>query len=142
MPLERLQRRWPQVPRSALVAFRHRFGRLFRRVRRARLLRLHWTRAGTVWALDFTEPVRPIDGRCPYVLVVRDLGSGANLFALPVERATSAVVRTLLALLFLWYGPPLVLKCDNGRPFTAAATRRFLRAAGVFPLLSPAYTPP
>ena len=101
VPLERLQRRWPQVPRSALLTLLTRFRRLVRRVRRARLHRLRWTRAGTVWALDFTEPARPIEGRFRYVLVVRDLGSGANLCALPVEAPTSAVVVALLTLLFL-----------------------------------------
>src|SRR5947209_14234897 len=34
---------------------------------------LHWHRPGAVWAMDFTELSRPIDGLYRYVFAVRDL---------------------------------------------------------------------
>ena len=43
--------------------------------------------------------------------------------------------------MFQQYGPPLVLKSDNGSPFTAQATRELCRDNGVANLLSPPLTP-
>ena len=45
----------------------------------SRLLRvLHWHQPGAVWAMDHADPPRPIDGRWPHILAVRDLASGCN----------------------------------------------------------------
>ena len=46
-----------------------------------------------------------------------------------------------MASLFVLYGPPLVLKSDNGSAFVAGATQALLAGARVIPLFSPAYTP-
>jgi hypothetical protein len=45
---------------------------------------LHWQHPGTVWAMDHAEPHRPIDGRWPRILAVRDLASGYQVAWLPV----------------------------------------------------------
>lgn len=46
-----------------------------------------------------------------------------------------------LSQLFQQFGPPLVLKSDNGSPFTAQTTRDFCGKSGVTNLLSPPLTP-
>ena len=46
---------------------------------------LRWHKPGTVWAIDFFDAPLPVDGIFPYVFVVRDLASGNQLLALPVE---------------------------------------------------------
>jgi hypothetical protein len=94
-----------------------------------------------VWAIDFTGPRPAVDGRYPYLLAVRDLASGRQLLWRPVEAATAEVARDALAALFAEHGPPLVLKCDNGPPFTAAAVGELLAARGVRALYSPPYWP-
>jgi transposase InsO family protein len=60
---------------------------------------------------------------------------------LPVTAATAAVTRALLAQLFAQYGPPLLLKLDNGSAFRDAGLQRFLEEAGVFLLYSPPHCP-
>ena len=47
----------------------------------------------------------------------------------------------VLRALFAQYGPPLLLKADNGSGFTSVLMRAFLDYHGVQLLLSPAYTP-
>jgi transposase InsO family protein len=102
---------------------------------------LHWLRAGTVWAMDFAQAPRLIDGRYQYALAVRDLASGQQLLWLPVAQPTAHETVLALSALFVVYGAPLVLKSDNGSPFIAAATQALLAAVGVIPLLSPPRTP-
>jgi transposase InsO family protein len=98
---------------------------------------LHWQRVGAVWAVDFTEPVQPIDGRFPYVLAVRDLASGLQLAWRPVRDVTAWTAWRELAGLFTVYGAPLVLKSDNGSAFRAAWWKARLGERGVWPLYSP-----
>jgi transposase InsO family protein len=98
---------------------------------------LDWHQPGTVWALDFTKVSRPIDGCFPYLLAVRDLASGYQLAWRAVAAADAATVLLELELLFTIYGPPLVLKSDNGSAFRAGATQRFLERWQVWPLYSP-----
>jgi transposase InsO family protein len=102
---------------------------------------LHWRGPGRVWAMDYAEAPCWIDGCYRYVLAVRDLASGQQLLWLPLAAATAATTMAQLALLFALYGPPLVLKSDNGSPFSAEDTREFLHGHGVWPLFSPPRTP-
>ena len=102
---------------------------------------LHWQTPGRVWAMDFAQAPRPIDGLYPYLLAVRDLASGQQLLWLPLATATGAEVRGALASLFVLRGAPLVLKTDNGSPFGDDATLALLDSAGVIPLFSPPYWP-
>jgi transposase InsO family protein len=102
---------------------------------------LHWQQPGRVWAMDYAEPPDWIDGRYPYILAVRDLGSGQQLLWLPLAEATAASTVAQLAWLFACYGAPLVLKSDNGSAFTAGLVQEFLQRWGVCPLFSPPRTP-
>src|SRR5207253_1281188 len=75
------------------------------------------------------------------LLAVRDLASGYQLCWLPVTAAASAITCAALARLFAAHGMPLVLKADNGPPFRADQTKRFLQQAGVHFLFSPPHWP-
>jgi transposase InsO family protein len=111
-----------------------------RRVRRTQA-RLTWTRAGRVWAMDYSEPLHPIDGTYRYVLHLRDLASGYYLAALPVRRATTQGVCDLLRAVCARHAAPLVLKVDNGAPFRSHAVRDWAAAAGTQLLPSPPICP-
>lgn len=132
---------FPQVARGALDNLLERCRSMFRRRRRWLVHTLRWTRPGTVWATDFTEPPAPIDGQYRYLLLVRDLASGRQLLALPCEREGAGVVVAALRCLFKLYGPPLVLKMDNGSAFISEKVEMLLREHGVFALFSPPGTP-
>lgn len=132
---------FPQVARGALDNLLERCRSMYRRRRRWFVHTLRWTRPGTVWAMDFTEPPAPIDGLYRYLLLVRDLASGKQLFALPCDGETAGVVLDVLRFLFHRYGPPLVFKMDNGSAFISAAVAALLREHGVFALFSTPGTP-
>jgi transposase InsO family protein len=105
------------------------------------ILALRWTWAGAVWAMDFAEPPAPVDAAFPYILSVRDLGSGKALLWLPVREKSAAAVRDALRALFVELGAPLVLKHDNDGAFCAGGVPELLAAHGVVDLRSPCYYP-
>lgn len=102
---------------------------------------LEWTVPGTVWAMDFSEAVQPIDGLYPYLFAVRDLASGYQLLWSPVRSPSAQETILALSSLFAQHGAPLVLKTDNGSAFIAEATKDYLSAFGVNLLFSPPRTP-
>ena len=132
---------FPAMSRSELRDLLVRYRRVWRRRHRVPLRVLRWSVVGSVWAIDFTGPRAAIEGRYPYLLAVRDLASGRQLLWRPVEAATGEVARDALAALFAEHGVPLVLKCDNGSPFTGALVEELLAGHGVFALFSPPYWP-
>ena len=76
-----------------------------------------------------------------YLLNVRDLASGKVLMSLPCEAETEEVALAVLRLLFEKYGPPIVLKADNGSAFIAKRLRAFVAAYGTTMLYSPPRVP-
>lgn len=102
---------------------------------------LTWTRPGSVWAVDHTKPTKPVDGRFPYILAVRDLASGQELAWRSVPDETAATTLAVIVELFQKHGPPLIVKSDNGPAFKSEDWSRTLAAWHVIPLRSPAYTP-
>ncbi len=139
--LPRLRRAFPDVACGELRQLQAQ-ERLRRRDRRAEFAaRLQWHRVGAVWAMDYAEPPTPIDGRYRALFSVRDLTSGRQLAWLPVPEATAEQAAAALESLFCEHGPPLVLKSDNGSPFTAERTALLLDVWEVRPLYSPPYTP-
>jgi transposase InsO family protein len=118
-----------------------RYRRAWRRRRRLLTRRLHWTRPGSVWAIDFAEPPQPIEGRYARLLAVRDLASGYQLLWLPVLDEAAATAVAALTALFRQHGAPLVLKSDNGSAFVAAEMEVLLSAWGVGHLFSPPRLP-
>jgi hypothetical protein len=131
---------FPDLARAALADVLHRYRALWRRLNRQTLHVLHWTRPGSVWAIDFHGPRPPVDGTDPDLLAVRDLASGWQLLWLPVRDATADTVVRQLTGLFMIHGAPLVLKCDNGS-FGAAAVQELLRQWRVRSLFSPPRRP-
>jgi transposase InsO family protein len=132
---------FPGLLRAELDDLLRRYRCVWRRRHQGVLHVLEWTVPGSVWAVDFAEAPAAIGGAYPHLLAVRDLASGRQLLWLPTPAETAAEVVNALASLFVLYGPPLVLKSDNGSAFIAEATQALLAGAAVIPLFSPAYTP-
>jgi len=132
---------FPEVARGALENLLERCRSVYRRRSRWLIHILRWTKPGTVWATDFTEPPAPIDGLYRRLLLVRDLASGRQLLALPCDGEGADVVVAAIRFLFQLYGPPLVLKMDNGSAFISAEVELVLREHGVLALFSPPGTP-
>jgi putative transposase len=132
---------FPQILRAELEDLLRRYRRVLRRRYHECLHVLHWTTPGSVWAMDFTQAPTWIDGQLRYLLAVRDLASGQQLLWQPALAQDARETTQALALLFALWGPPLVLKSDNGPAFLAEATKALLASAGVIPLYSPPYFP-
>ena len=131
---------FPLMSRRELRRLLERYRRIGRKKKRLQLHQLHWHRPGSVWAIDYTEPPAPVDGLYSSILVVRDLASGYQLLALPTTDQTAKTACDALLPLFRKFGPPIVLKSDNGS-FRAHEMRRFLQHWNVCPMLSPPRTP-
>jgi len=130
-----LQEIFPDAARRELEDLQERVQRIY--TKRHVLYVLRWLKPGTVWAMDFAEAPSPIDGKFRYMLIVRDLATGKQLMALPVEAMTAQVVRDALTLAFVENAEPYVIKSDNGSAFVASETREFLASRKIVQLLSP-----
>jgi hypothetical protein len=139
VPTLRLQ--FPGLARAAVADLITDYRGRWRAENRRSLHVLHWLRAGTVWAMDFAQAPRLIDGRYQYALAVRDLASGQQLLWQPVMTPTAEVVLAELDLLFALYGAPWVLKTDNGSAFIAEVVRWYLQRCAVYQLFSPPLAP-
>jgi putative transposase len=139
--LATLRAAFPGMARAALDDFLRRYRRVWRHLHQQPLYVLHWPVVGRVWAIDFHRPRSAVDGLYSDVLAVRDLSSSQQLLWLPVADATAATVVAALGTLFAQYGPPLVLKSDNGSAFGAAAVQELLHERRVKNLFSPPYMP-
>ncbi len=91
--------------------------------------------------MDYTQPPFPVDGIYSSILVVRDLSSGMQLLALPVQSECAEQTIAALKSLFIEHGVPLVIKSDNGSAFTAADVEEFSLLYRVYHLLSPPRLP-
>ncbi len=131
----------PDMARAAIVEMQRRCRDIYRRRKAWVVHMLRWTRAGAVWAIDFTDPPAPIEGLYTKLLVVRDLASGKVLCAMPSLSEKATVVVWVLESLFRCLGRPLVLKSDNGSAFVSQEVRDLLERHGVHALYSPEGTP-
>jgi transposase InsO family protein len=132
---------FPWMPRAELDDLVKRYRRVWQKRHQHAPYALHWQRPGAVWAMDFSQAPRPIDGIYPYLFAVRDLASHQQLLWLPVLDMTADTTIEALGMLFVLHGAPLVLKADNGSAFVADATGDFLLPWGVNLLFSPPHTP-
>ena len=139
--LPALQDLFRTVPRCILANLSSRYRRVWQRRYARHGFELTWHHAGTVWAIDFTQPLEPIDGVFPYLLAIRDLASHCQLAWRPVCGETAEDVLPVLRELFAEHGPPLVLKSDNGSAFIAAVVHNALAEAAVAQLFSPVRRP-
>lgn len=136
-----LRTAFPTLSRAELDDLLTRYRRVWRRRHLQPLHVLEWTTPGRVWAMDFAEAPACLDSIGAYLLAVRDLASGRQLLWQPVRAANAAEVVEALSLLFVACGAPLVLKHDNGSPFTAAGVAQLLAGFHVVALVSPPYMP-
>jgi hypothetical protein len=102
---------------------------------------LKWLAPGTVWAADFKERREPIEGRYGWILSIKDLASRYQLAWQPLEAATAMAVQAVYRRLFDEYGPPLVLKSDNGSQFRDEGTKATLAQYRIAPLYNPVRHP-
>lgn len=132
---------FPEVARAELRELKRRYRAVWRKKGSTWISALRWSVPGSVWAMDFTTPPRPVDGIFGKILLVRDLASARQLATLPAGTEDGATVRGQARALIRQHGPPLVAKVDNGPGFRARETTDLLEEHGVLPLFSPPYTP-
>jgi putative transposase len=132
---------FPEVARAELRELKRRYREVWRRKNVKYVYALRWANPGSVWAMDFTTPRLPVDGIFPKVLAVRDLASARQLELLPAESEDAETACGLLEALIKAYGPPLVIKVDNGAAFQSQAFRELCQRYGILILYSPPYTP-
>jgi transposase InsO family protein len=139
--LAALRSAFSQLTRADLQELLGRYRNVQRRKALRHKSRLEWCQPGTVWAADFKECREPIEGRYGWILSIKDLASRCQLVWQPLAEATQQVVRAAYARLIAEYGPPLVMKSDNGGPFLADETKSLLAEHGIVPLFSPVRRP-
>ena len=105
---------FPAVPYRFLARAKRRYLRALVRRRGWRLKKLRWLRAGSTWAMDFTQPKAGLwAGRrsCSWFGI---LEAARQLAAVACPSETGRVVRATLLALILAFGAPLVGKHDRG----------------------------
>ncbi len=138
--LPTLQAYLPDAPRCVLEYLLRNYRQRFQEEHQQMVEVLQWTRPGTVWAVDHSQPPRPID-EDTQILAVRDLASGAQLAWTSVPDASSQEALLVLESLAQQYGPPIVFKSDNGSAFRSAMWGDWLARWRIVPLLSPVRMP-
>lgn len=139
--LPTLRRENPDMPVGELRRMKKMHDEWTDKRRRLALSRCTWTEAGRAWSMDFAKPPFFLERGYTHFLLVRDLATKELLEVCPVRAEDGASVREALSFLFSYYGPPLIIKSDNGPAFLSGDTAEFLLQLGVLPLLSPPYTP-
>lgn len=139
--VEELQELFPKASRRGLAAILGGFRDDWTKKNEKVVTALRWKGTGRIWAWDFTETPTPVEGRYPYLLVIRDLASGYVLLALPCREAKEAIAKDAIEALLREADAPLVLKSDNGSCFTGNEIRKLLAARGIVHLVSPPWTP-
>jgi transposase InsO family protein len=132
---------FPAMPRAELDDLLKRYRAVWRKRHLHAPHFLTWPVPGTVWAMDFSEAPRLIDGLYPYLFAVRDLASSNQLLWLPVRSLSADEAIQGLRSMFVNHGTPLVMKTDNGPAFIAEAMHEFFWQFAVNSLFSPPYTP-
>jgi transposase InsO family protein len=129
------------VPPCILAYLLKDYRRQFQAEHRLVVETLRWLCLGSVWAIDHSQPPRPIDGCFSQILAIRDLASGMQLAWTPVADATAAKALPVLEALVAEHGPPLVMKSDNGSAFTSQLMDNWLTDRQIAPLFSPVRMP-
>lgn len=136
-----LRHYYPEAPRCVWSDLVREYRRAYQATHRNATETLHWHQAGAVWAMDHSEPTRPIDGWYSQVFAVRDLASGMQLAWTPVFTATAEEALAILEALVRVHGPPLVLKSDNGSAIVSQTCGKWLNGWGITSLFSPVRMP-
>jgi len=105
------------------------------------LRHITWKIPGLVWSLDDAELARFARHKL-YLHQVQDLASRYKFTPWVGERVLGETVAGHLEQLFLRYGPPLMLKRDNGSNLNQQTVDALLACYRVIPLNSPPHYPP
>jgi len=132
-----LQGIFPGIPRRELVYRLRKYRKNWQEVEAFMIETIRWSHPGRVWAMDHCDAPLPIDKTYPYILAVRDLGSGQQLLSLPVKHKDGSSTTAALKRLFKQYGAPLVLKSDNGSALICKEVSLLLYEKKIKKLLSP-----
>jgi hypothetical protein len=132
---------FPDVPRCELLDLQREYRQHYVKNHRLSIEELTWHRIGAVWAIDHSQPAKPVDGLYPAILAVRDLASGLQLAWLPVRDQSAVVAAMILGQLLQEHGAPLVLKSDNGSAFKSDLFQQLLAQHTIVWLPSPPATP-
>ena len=131
----------PNIPRCQWIDLQRDYRQWYRTHHRQRQQRLAWHRPGSVWTVDHSQPPELVDGVDPQMLAVRDLASGLQLAWVPQCSAEASEASLVMEYLFKKFGPPLVLKSDNGSAFISDQWQSLLQRWHVTPLYSPVAYP-
>ena len=136
-----LQGLYADMPRREVEDLVRRYKHLYACWKHENLSALEWLVPGAVWTLDHAMPPCPVDAVYPVLWAVRDLASQEQLVWQGVTDTSAATADDWLETLFIQYGPPLVIKSDNGPVGIARRTDVLLHRWGVRKLLSPPRMP-
>ena len=109
------------------------WAKVLRQTQRDSMKNVHWLRTGLAWSIDATQ----YGGDGWLIIPIQDLASRYRLPSLTADRLDGQAIAAHLHWLFQRYGPPLLLKRDNGSPFNHHAVDDLLAAYGVLPLNNP-----
>lgn len=132
---------WPSATRVSITDIKARWRYAAHRCGGRLCGLVQWTRAGSVWAMDWTDPDHALEGGYEKILSVRDLASGAALLALPSAVESGELVARELRRLVERYGAPAVLKEDNGRSPRCQSVELVLGYYVILALTSPPACP-
>lgn len=104
----------------------------FRREKEQQIERVLWLLPGLAWAIDGTQYARDCK-----IIPVQDLASRYRLPPLLSTREDGREIASHLESLFQRFGPPLLLKKDNGSPYNNQYVDALLLEWNVVPLNSP-----
>jgi hypothetical protein len=110
---------------------------------RRHLRRIAWLAVGVAWAMDATEyEQRSADGFKIYLHTMQDLGSRYKFLPMAGGFPVGEEIAGYLSDKFSRFGPPLLLKRDNGGNMNHSAVNDVLAEFFILPLNSPAYYAP
>jgi transposase InsO family protein len=130
-----------QISRRDLQELARTMRREVTRQHQAVLRHITWKIPGLVWSLDDAKLARFARHQL-HLHQVQDLASRYKFTPWVGERVLGETVAGHLEQLFLRYGPPLVLKRDNGSNLNQQAVNALLARYLVIPLNSPPHYPP
>jgi hypothetical protein len=108
---------------------------------RRNLRQIDWLMPGVVWAMDGTEYDLGVAGKV-HLHNTQDLGSRYKFSPMAGECPVGEEIAGYLSEKFFRFGPPLLLKRDNGGNLNHVAVNGVLSEFFVFPLNSPEYYAP
>jgi hypothetical protein len=111
------------------------------RKRRRELLHVTWQQPNLCWAIDATWLRSHPEDPGVHAVLARDLASHFHFEPLLLKAENAHANLQWLMGLIDRYGPPMVLKRDNGSPFNTPEIDDLLAARGILPLNSPVCQP-